>query len=77
MSKVLNFSPLEAENFHAVDAAAASQTIAESKIDSAIDMGLFIVHHGTRYGAPIVIAEHKDQQADQLSGIWYATEGAQ
>lgn len=64
---------LSIEHFHAVDAETVCQTIAESDLDhdSTIDMGGFTIHHGTRGGAPIVIVEHHDQQADELSGIWY------
>ena len=64
--------PLRAEHFHAVDTETARQTIAESRLDYSIDMGRFTIHHGTRYGAPIVIAEHNNQQADELSGVWYS-----
>lgn len=64
-------NPLSAEHFHAVDADTCKQTIAESKLDYSIDMGGFTVHHGTRHGAPIVIAEHHAQKADELSGVWF------
>jgi hypothetical protein len=64
-------TPLTAEHFHAVDAATCKQTIDESEIQYSIDMGSFTVHHGTREGTPIVIAEHNKQHADELSGIWY------
>lgn len=63
---------LRAEHFHAVDVETARQTIAESSLDCSIDMGRFTIHHGTRHGAPIVIAEHNNQQADELSGVWYS-----
>jgi hypothetical protein len=63
---------LSIEHFHAVDAATCKQTIAESQLEYSIDMGIFTVHHGTRCGSPIVIAEHHNQKADELSGIWYA-----
>ena len=64
-------NPLAVEHFHAVDAATCKQTLAESEIVNSIDMGGFTLHHGARHGAPIVIAEHHEQQADELSGIWY------
>jgi hypothetical protein len=35
-------------------------------------MGAFTVHHGTRFGQPIVIAEHHDQKPDELSAVWYS-----
>lgn len=62
---------LTADHFHAVDTATVRQTIAESQLEHSIDMGAFTVHHGARYGAPIIIVQHHDQQADQLSGIWF------
>jgi hypothetical protein len=71
MSTKPNNGPLSAKHFHAVDAETARQTIAESQIEHSIDMGTFSVHHGTRCAAPIVIVEHHDQQADELSGIWF------
>lgn len=71
MSTKFECNPLTAEHFHAVDAEPCKQTIAESQIDYVIDMGGFVVHHGTRDGAPIVIAEHRDQQIDELSGVWF------
>jgi hypothetical protein len=61
----------EPEHFHAVDAETVRQTIEESNLDYSVDMGAFVVHHGTRYGIPILIAEHNNQQADELSGIWF------
>lgn len=64
-------TPLAAEHFHAVDADTCKQTIAESKLDYSIDMGAFTIHHGTRDGAPIVIAEHHAQAPDELSGVWF------
>lgn len=70
-STKLTDSPLTAEHFHAVDTSTCKRTIEESKIEYSIDMGSFVVHHGTREGAPIVIAEHKEQQPDELSGVWY------
>lgn len=66
------YSPLSAEHFHPVDAATCKQTMAESDLDYSIQMGdTFSIHHGTRYGSPIVIVEHHDQQAPGLSGVWY------
>jgi hypothetical protein len=62
---------LAAEHFYAVDTAVCKQTMAESKIEYSIDMGAFTVHHGTREGAPIIIAEHHNQKADELSAIWH------
>ena len=56
---------------HVVDAEIVRQTIQESKIEHSIDMGAFTIHHGTRDGSEIVIAEHYDQQADELSAIWF------
>lgn len=64
-------SPLAAEHFHPVDAATCAQTIAESILDFSVYMGAFTLHHGTRFGSPIVIAEHHNQKADELSGVWY------
>lgn len=63
--------PLTVEHFHAVDADTCKQTMAESQLEYSIDMGGFTLHHGTRYGAPIIIAQHHNQQADELSGIWF------
>lgn len=63
--------PLSVEHFHAVDAAICKQTIEESELEFSICMGRFTIHHGTRYGNPIVIAEHHDQQAGERSGVWY------
>ncbi|WP_295997173.1 hypothetical protein [Rugamonas sp.] len=64
-------NPLTVENFHAVDAYTCKQTMAESRLEYSIDMGGFTLHHGTRHGAPIIIAEHLNQKADELSGIWF------
>lgn len=66
------FIPLTAEHFHAVNAELCQQIIAESQLEYSVDMGAFSIHCGTRWGAPIVIAEHHNQKADELSGIWYA-----
>jgi hypothetical protein len=71
MSTKRPHNPLLARHFHAVDADTCKQTIAESKLDYSIDMGTFTVHHGTRDSAPIVIAEHHTQKADELSGVWF------
>lgn len=59
------------EQFHAVDANTCKQTMAESHLEYSIDMGGFTLHHGTRHGAPIIIAEHHNQKANELSGIWF------
>lgn len=64
-------SMLTVMNFHAVDLATVMQTLAESEIQYSIDMGCFTVHHGIRFGAPIVIAEHHSQKPDELSGVWF------
>jgi hypothetical protein len=64
-------NPLSVEHFHAVDAATCKQTMAESHLEYSIDMGGFTLHHGTRFSAPIIIAEHHSQKADELSGIWF------
>lgn len=71
MSAATAPAPLSAEHFHAVDAQTLRQTIQESDLQYSMDMGSFTVHHGKRYGKPIVIVEHHNQQADQLSGIWF------
>lgn len=71
MSTERPYNPLNIEHFHTVDAAICKQTMAESVIDHSIDLGRFTIHHGTREGAPIIIAEHRNQQADELSAIWY------
>lgn len=71
MSTKRQHNPLSAEHFHAVDADTYKRTMAESQLEYSIEMGAFTVHHGTRFGAPIIIAEHHNQQADELSGIWY------
>lgn len=60
------------EDFYALDAKTVKQTISESVIQTSIDMGAFTIHHGTRDGQPIVIAEHHDQKADELSAVWYS-----
>jgi hypothetical protein len=71
MTKCLH-SFLTIEHFHAVDAAICKQTLAESAIEHSVDMGGgFAIHHGTRYGAPIVVVENSSQQPDQLSAVWY------
>lgn len=70
MTKHLD-SPLTVEHFHAVDAATCKQTIEEAQLEFSICMGSFTLHHGTRYGLPIVIAEHHDQKLGELSGVWY------
>lgn len=62
---------LTVEKFHAVSAAVCKQTISESTLHHSIDMGAFTVHHGVRDGAPITIAQHHGQKADELSGIWF------
>jgi len=64
--------PPNPEDFYALDAKMVKQTISESVLQSSIDMGAFTVHHGTRFGQPIVIAEHHDQKSDELSAVWYA-----
>jgi trimethylamine:corrinoid methyltransferase-like protein len=64
-------SPLTVEHLHAVDAATCQQTLAESDIEYSVDMGGFTVHHGTRSGAPIVVAENSNRQPGQLSAVWY------
>lgn len=71
MSAKRPHNPLTAENFHAVDLATVTQTMAESHLEYSIDMGGFNCHFGTRFGAPIIIAEHHNQKADELSGIWF------
>jgi hypothetical protein len=71
MSTKRQHNPLTVEHFHAVDAATCKLTIAESQLEYSIDMGGFTLHHGTRHSAPIIIAEHHKQQADELSGIWF------
>lgn len=63
--------PFTVENFHAVPTATCQQTIAESLIVHSIDMGAFTIHHGFREGAPIIIAQHHNQRAGELSGIWF------
>ena len=63
------------EGFHAADATVTRQTISESILEYSIDCGSFTIHHGKRDGLPIVIAEHHNQKAEELSGIWYS-EGA-
>jgi hypothetical protein len=60
------------EDFYALDTNTVKQTIAESVLEISIDMGAFTVHHGTRFGQPIVIAEHHNQKADELSAVWYS-----
>lgn len=71
MSTKRPHSPLTVENFHAVDADTCKQTLAESHIEYSIEMGAFTIHHGIRHGAPIIVSEHHNQKADELSGIWY------
>ncbi|HZG20590.1 MAG TPA: hypothetical protein VE092_11285 [Herbaspirillum sp.] len=63
---------MNAESFYAVDADVVRQTEAESELIYSINMGAFTIHHGYRDGVPITIAEHHNQQASQLSGIWLA-----
>lgn len=62
---------LAVEHFHAVSAEVVRQTIAESNLEYSIDMGAYSVHHGTREGVQILIVEHHNQAADQLSAIWF------
>ncbi|MBC3874605.1 hypothetical protein [Undibacterium flavidum] len=59
-------------DFCAIDAVITKQTIEESIIEYSIDMGAFVIHHGTRDKRPIIIAEHKNQREDELSGVWYS-----
>lgn len=63
--------PMLIEHFYCVDSEVAQQTIRESAIAHSIDMGLFSIHHGSRYGSPIVIVERHDQATDELSAIWF------
>ena len=72
MSTNISCGAMAAKNFYAVSIETLHRTIEESEIDYSIDMGSFIVHHGTRDNTPIVIAEHKNQQANELSGVWFA-----
>lgn len=62
---------MNASHFHAVSAEVVRQTVSESELTYSIDMGAFTIHHGHRDGTPIIIAEHHDQQASELSGIWF------
>jgi hypothetical protein len=71
MNTMRTYNPLSVENFHAVDTDTCRQTMAESQLEYSIEMGGFTIHHGTRHGVPIIIAEHHTQQADELSGIWF------
>lgn len=71
MSTKSTHNSLGLAQFHVVNVAVCRQTIAESKIDYSIDMGRFTIHHGVRDGSPIIIAEHHNQKADELSGVWY------
>jgi hypothetical protein len=66
---------LNLEHFHAVTAAVVKQTILESQLVHSIDMGNFTVHHGTREGNPVVIVEHHNQGAEELSGVWFDETG--
>ena len=61
---------MNASHFHAVSTEVVRQTMAESELTYSIDMGAFTIHHGYRDGTPIIIAEHHNQQAGELSGIW-------
>jgi len=71
MSTKRKHSLLAVENLHAVSAEVVRQTIAESDLQYSIDMGAYSVHHGTREGIQILIVEHHNQTADQLSAIWF------
>ena len=71
MSVKRHHNPLTAEHLYSVDAAVCRQTLAESDIEYSFDMGCFTIHHGMRYGAPIVIAELHNQNANELSAVWY------
>lgn len=68
-------NPLNDEHFHAVNAVICKQTMAESDFVYSIEMGkAFTIHHGMRYGAPIVIVENHNHEVGELSGVWYCNE---
>lgn len=71
MTAKLKFTIMSKHNFYGVDAEITRQTIQESEIDYSIDMGAFTIHHGTREGGEIVIAEHHNQKSTELSAIWF------
>ena len=70
MSKALH--PLALEHAHFVDAAAARQTIKESKITHKISLtdGVTVLH-GTRDGLPVVIVQIENQKPGELSAVWF------
>jgi hypothetical protein len=59
------------KHFYCVGKDVTRQTLQESKIDHSIDMGLFSIHHGSRYGSPIVIVERHQQGPGELSAVWF------
>jgi hypothetical protein len=69
--------PLVAYHCHPVDHATVRATLAEPEttISHSRNMGAFTIHHGHRFGAPIVIVEnHGDGPSDE-SAIWYDEAG--
>jgi hypothetical protein len=63
--------PMIAGHFSGIDRPTVQKTINESEINFRDDLGGFTVHHGHRFGAPIVIVENHSHEADSLSAVWY------
>lgn len=65
----MNPNLMHLETFYATNFEAFSQTMGESNISFSIDMGGgVVIHHGTRYGAPIWLM---DNPLGELYGVWY------
>ena len=61
--------PLAAEHLHRVNRTVIEQTFTEAEIVHSFVFAAFSIHHGVRYGAPIVIVEPTDKSA--AGAIWY------
>lgn len=65
----MNPNLMHSETFHAVNFDTFCQTMEESDMTFSIDMGGgVVIHHGTRYGAPICLM---DNPLGDLYGVWY------
>lgn len=65
----MNPNLMHLETFHAANFEVFCQTMDESNITFSIDMGGgVVIHHGTRYGAPIWLM---DNPLGELYGVWY------
>jgi hypothetical protein len=63
--------PLAAHHLHKVTREQVWQTFDESRITWTENPGTFFVHHGFRFGAPIVIVEPQGVEPDAICLVWY------